>query len=81
MREWELYQAVIPGEPEEKGRSCLIGETVAGMDDGATKELDRSRARGLEQVSQCASRKERTKTLLTARAGDSKMYALQLASR
>ena len=74
---------VTPRGPDVNARSCLKGtkETVAGMDDGATKELDQSRARGLEQVSQCASRKERTKTLLTARAGDSKMYALQLASR
>ena len=26
VREWELYQAVVPGDPEGNGCSCLMGE-------------------------------------------------------
>ena len=49
-RDWELYQAVTPGEPEGKGRSCLIAETelVEVEDDGTMMEgVGRSRVRVL----------------------------------
>jgi len=53
-REWELYQAVTPGEPEGKGRSCLTGDTeVVEVDDEGTmmEGVDRSRVRALERTS------------------------------
>ena len=65
MREWELYQVVVPGEPEGKGRSCLMGETKpVEADAGGTmmEGVDRSRVRVLERESQHA-RVERTESV------------------
>ena len=54
VREWELYQAVVPGQPAGSCRSCLIGERelVEVDEDGTTMGVvDRSRVRVLEQMS------------------------------
>lgn len=64
VKEWELYQAVTPGEPEGNGRSCLTGETGTVEVDGATttEGVDRSKVRVLERVPQCTHR-ERNRTI------------------
>ena len=83
MREWLLYQAVTPGEPEGKGRSCLTGETeVVEVDDDGTimGGVDRSRVRALERgvlVRECG---REGRTSLTVREDGSKTYASLLAS-
>ena len=79
VREWELNQAVTPGEPEGNGRSCLMGETHGKVDeDEATAGgVDRSNARTLKGVHQRVHGKEQ-KTTLTVGGADSKIHALPL---
>jgi hypothetical protein len=51
VREYELYQAVTPGEPDGNGRSCLIGAMgwVEVDEEGVTTEgVDSSRVRVLD---------------------------------
>lgn len=55
MREYELYQAVTPGEPDGNGRSCLIGAigwVEVDEEEMATEGVNPSSVRVLGQLSQ-----------------------------